>query len=82
MRITIDTAENGYVITSKEFTQDDSTPYDSFTAIEEDDSDESGEIKSFRSLCYTLMDKLGVQNSKHNKFRLYIEIRSEDGREL
>jgi hypothetical protein len=80
VRITIDTAQNGYIITSKEFTEDDSIPYDSYTVIEEAEGvDDACELVAMQSLLYSVMESLGAYNSKHKTHRLTISVEKQDG---
>ena len=82
MKITIERVTNGYVVHYPDFVEDESGAENEVTksfVIEEKET-EFGEQEAFVSLCYELLDLLGISNSKHNRRRIHIELTGEDER--
>ncbi len=80
MKIMIERVTNGYVVTYPDIVTDESGADKDGTGslvIAENDT-EFGEQEAFISLCYELLDLLGVSNSKHNPRRINIELTGED----
>ena len=80
MKITIERVTNGYVVSSPDILSDESVADKEITkslVIEEKET-EFGEQEAFVYLCYDLMDLLGINNSKHNRRRISIELTGED----
>ena len=79
MKITIEQADNGYVVVYPDYLSDESgadKEVKKYIVVEEKD-DEFGEQEAFVHLCWELMDLFGVNNSKHNSRRINIELSSE-----
>ena len=70
MRIQIDTANNGYLITTKKYLEDGTIEENEYTVVE----DEEDEFVGCQKLLWNIMDILGVYNSKHKDKRLSVEI--------
>ena len=80
MKITIEGVTNGCVVSSSDILSDESVADKEITrslVIEEKET-EFGEQEAFVYLCYDLMDLLGINNSKHNRRRISIELTGED----
>ena len=80
MKITIEKVNNGYVVTFPDELADESAQVKEITrslVIEEKET-EFGEQEAFVYLCFDLMDLLGINNSKHNRRRINIELTGED----
>lgn len=80
MEITIERVTNGYVVSFPDFMTDESGVEKEVTkslVIEEKET-EFGEQEAFVYLCYDLMDLLSINNSKHNRRRINIELTGED----
>lgn len=80
MKIIIERVTNGYVVTSFDIVPNEPGADKEGTrslVIEEKDT-EYGEQEAFVSLCYDLLDLLGINNSKHNRKRINIEFIGED----
>jgi hypothetical protein len=80
MKFTIEQADNGYVVFYHDFISDVDGKDIEVTkshVIEEKDS-EFGEQEAFVSLCWDLMDFFGVNNSKHNRRRINVELTGEE----
>lgn len=80
MKITIERVTNGYVVISPDFVADESGADKEVikSLVIEEKETEFGEQEAFVYLCYDLMDLLGINNSKHNRRRIRIELTGED----
>lgn len=80
MKVTIQRADNGYILFYDDVTED-AQPVVRYITIEEDDDlpYETSDIRAFARLTWELMDVLGIHNSKHKPERLKIEIEAKDG---
>ena len=80
MKITIERVTNGYVVSSPDILSDESVADKEITKslVIEEKEIEFGEQEAFVYLCYDLMDLLGINNSKHNRRRISIELTGED----
>ena len=80
MKITIERVTNGYVVSSPDILSDESVADKEITKslVIEEKEIEFGEQEAFVYLCYNLMDLLGINNSKHNRRRISIELTGED----
>ena len=80
MKIIIERVTNGYVVTSPDIVTDESGADKEATkslVIEENET-EFGEQEEFVFLCYHLLYLFGIDNSKHNRRRINIELTGED----
>ena len=80
MKITIERVTNGYVVHYPDFVTDESGAENEVTksfVIEEKEA-EFGEQEAFVMLCYELLDQFGIDNRKHNRRRINIELTGED----
>lgn len=80
MKITIEQVTNGYVVSYPYFVDDESGVEKEVTksfVIEEKET-EFGEQEAFVMLCYELLDQFGIDNSKHNRRQINIELTGED----
>ncbi|MBF0595585.1 MAG: hypothetical protein HQL22_11565 [Candidatus Omnitrophica bacterium] len=81
MKITIEQAVNGYVITYPDYiTQMDGTEKEVFknSVIEEKEDDEKyGEQEAFVALCWRIHELFGIRWESHSPRKLCIELREE-----
>ena len=80
MKITIERVNNGYVVTFPDELADESVQVKEITrslVIEEKET-EFGEQEAFVYLCCDLLDLFGIDNSKHNRRRIHIELTGEE----
>ncbi len=80
MKITIEQANNGYIVFYPDYMSDGSGADKEVTkciVVEEKDG-EFGEQEAFVRLSLELMDLLGVNNSKHNRRRINIGLTDGD----
>ena len=80
MKFTIEQADNGFVVFYQDYISDIDGKDIEITkshVVEENDS-EFGEQEAFVRLCWDMMDFLGVNNSKHNRKRINIELTGEE----
>ena len=81
MKITIEQATNGYVVTYPDYVVDENNSekevFNSLV-IEEDEHDEFGEQKAFAALCWKIHELFGIQWNKHASRQLRIELTGED----
>lgn len=81
MKVIIETADNGYIIKSYSLdpdSQKDILEEKQVLEIDEVFETQEEDCNKFRQLCYTLMDMIGFNNSKHNKYRLNIEVEKQE----
>ena len=81
MKISIELAVNGYVISYPDYISDVDGKDIEVTnshVVEEKVYDEYGEQEAFVHLCRRLMDLLGVNNSKHNRRRINVELTNDE----
>lgn len=80
MKITIERVTNGYVVSYPDLVTDESGADNEATkslVIEEKET-EFGEQEAFVMLCYELLDQFGIDNNKHNRRQINIELTGED----
>lgn len=80
MKITIERVTNGYVVHYPEFVEDEAGTEKEVTkslVIEEKET-EFGEQEAFVMLCYELLDQFSIDNNKHNRRQINIELTGED----
>ena len=80
MKISIEQAVNGYVIFYPDYVSnvDGKDIEVTKSHVVEDNEDEYGEQEAFVHLCWRLMDLFGVDNSKHNRRRIKVELTDEE----
>ena len=64
MKLTIQTAHNGFIVNDGECT----------TVFRYEDPNSKEDKESLQEMLYTVIESLGVTQSKHNNYRLSIEI--------
>ena len=72
--------DNGFVLEWEE-ENEEGTKILQQTVIEEDDTDEEGELKCMEKLLNEIKEYFGVHYSKHDKKNLFIEIKGKNGKE-
>jgi len=78
MRLVIEKVNNGFVLDKEPEVEG----FNNITVVEEIqdpfDSTNENELKTVQNLLYEIMEYYGVFNSKHNKYRLDIEIVNQE----
>lgn len=70
MKLTIETAENGILVTSPK----EDLLYDTVHTVFEDRNN----LEHYRDMCYHILECVGYIGSKHDEERLFIEIRKQN----
>ena len=80
MKITIERVTNGYVVSCPDFVTDESGADNEVTKslVIEEKEIEFGEQEAFVMLCYELLDQFGIDNNKHNRRQINIELTDEE----
>ncbi|HNV24472.1 MAG TPA: hypothetical protein PKH98_06250 [Candidatus Omnitrophota bacterium] len=80
MKITVEKAMNGFIITYPDVLSDENGKDIEITksSVVEEKEHEFGEQEAFVFLCYDLLDLFGINNSKHNRRRIEIELSGEE----
>lgn len=77
MKVEIERVENGYLIT---FNEDDLVRKEVIEISEKEytGDDSKANCEAFQTLCWSLSEILGFYNSKHNQYRLNIEVEKQE----
>ena len=80
MKFTIEQADNGFVVFYQDYISDIDGKEIEVTKshVVEEKGGEFGEQDAFVRLCWDMMDFFGVDNSKHNRRRINIELTGEE----
>ena len=80
MKFTIEQADNGYVVFYQDYISDIDGKEIEITKshVVEENTSEFGEQEVFVRLCWDMMDFFGVNNNKHNRRRINIELTGEE----
>lgn len=76
MKVTIETAVNGWLIrTESDFAEGRSGLY---VFSHSDSKDDTAEVNTFASVLWCLNDLIGPTTSRHSKARVYVEVKPGD----
>jgi len=80
MKLTIELADNGYVIFYQDYLSDVDGKDIEVTKshVVEEKGGEFSEQEAFVQLCWELMDFFSINNSKHNRRRIKVELTDEE----
>jgi len=76
MKLTIETATNGWLIRTKPDFPDDRPELYAFSFV--DSADDTEEVKAFAQVLWHLNSLIGPTTSRYSKARIYVEVKPGD----
>jgi hypothetical protein len=83
MKLTIEQADNGYVLSYNEITEDNDLPETRYIAVEDTkpDSDIISDASLTQKLLWEIIEFFNLAGSKHDTERCYVVLKDQNGKE-